>query len=131
VLRRQAGWIRQFPEVRFKVYGHTDLVGSNNYNYRLGLRRAQAVVNFLVSHGISRHRLEALVSKGETQPLIVTQGQERKNRRTVTEVTGFVANNPLILDGKYAEVIYRGYVESAAPPTGLTGTDLTASGSGG
>ncbi|MCE6971038.1 OmpA family protein, partial [Cereibacter sphaeroides] len=28
VLRVQAGWIRQFPEVRFRVYGHTDLVGS-------------------------------------------------------------------------------------------------------
>ena len=31
-LRRQADWIRQFPEVRFRVYGHTDLVGTNAYN---------------------------------------------------------------------------------------------------
>jgi len=127
-LAQQANWIRQFPEVRFRVYGHTDLVGSSSYNQRLGLRRAQAVVAFLVTHGISRNRLEAVVSKGETQPLIVTQGRERKNRRTVTEVTGFVANNPLILDGKYAEVIYRGYVESAVAPSGLGGTELTASG---
>lgn len=127
-LLRQANWIRQFPEVRFRVYGHTDLVGSNNYNYQLGLRRAQAVVSFFVSQGISRSRLEAMVSKGETQPLIVTQGRERKNRRTVTEVTGFVKNNPLILDGKYAQVIYRSYVESAAPPTGLTGVDFATGG---
>lgn len=35
-LLKQAHWIAQFPEVRFKVYGHTDLVGSNSYNYRLG-----------------------------------------------------------------------------------------------
>ena len=63
VLLRQANWIRQFPEVRFRVYGHTDLVGSNAYNQRLGLRRAQAVVHFLVSHGISRTRLEAVVSQ--------------------------------------------------------------------
>ena len=127
----QAGWIRQFPEVRFRVYGHTDLVGSNAYNQRLGLRRAQAVVHFLVSRGISRTRLEAVVSKGETQPLIVTQGRERQNRRTVTEVTGFVANSRLILDGKYAQVVYRNYVDSAIPATGLSGTDLTASGSSG
>lgn len=127
-LARQAHWIRQFPEVRFRVYGHTDLVGSSSYNQRLGLRRAQAVVAFLVSHGISRTRLEAVVSKGETQPLIVTQGRERANRRTVTEVTGFVATNPLILDGKYAQVIYRGYVESAAAPSGLSGVELSASG---
>jgi outer membrane protein OmpA-like peptidoglycan-associated protein len=131
VLRQQANWINQFPEVRFRVYGHTDLVGSNAYNQRLGLRRARAVVSFLVSNGVSRKRLEAVVSKGETQPLIVTQGRERANRRTVTEVTGFVQDNPLILDGKYAQIIYRGYVESAVPATGLTGTELTASGSGG
>lgn len=128
VLLRQAHWIRQFPEVRFRVYGHTDLVGSNAYNQRLGLRRARAVVNFLVSHGVSRKRLEAVVSKGETQPLIVTQGEERRNRRTVTEVTGFVQDNPLILDGKYAEVVYRGYVESAVPATGLTGVEFTTGG---
>ena len=38
-LRQQADWIKQFPEVRFRVYGHTDLVGSDAYNEALGLRR--------------------------------------------------------------------------------------------
>ena len=121
-LREQARWIRQFPEVRFRVYGHTDKVGSNAYNKALGLRRAHAVVNYLVSQGISRSRLEAVVSYGETQPLIVTEGQERRNRRTVTEVSGFVASHPNVLDGKYAEVIYREYINSAVPPSQLTGS---------
>ncbi len=112
-LRKQADWIRQFPEVRFRVYGHTDLVGTRAYNKRLGLRRARAVVNYLTRHGISRSRLQAVVSFGETQPLIVTEGRERRNRRTVTEVSGFVKNNPLVLNGKYAEIIFRQYVESA------------------
>jgi outer membrane protein OmpA-like peptidoglycan-associated protein len=115
-LRKQADWIRQFPEVRFRVYGHTDLVGSEGYNKALGLRRAQAVVAFLVSQGISRSRLEAVASFGKTQPLVFTPGPERRNRRTVTEVSGFVANNPLILNGKYAEIIFREYVVSAEPP---------------
>ena len=44
ILRQQAHWIRQFPEVKFRVYGHTDLVGTNAYNRRLGQRRANAVV---------------------------------------------------------------------------------------
>lgn len=114
-LRQQADWIRQFPEVRFRVYGHTDLVGSDAYNKRLGLRRAQAVVAYLTSLGISRSRLEAVVSFGETQPLVFTQSQERRNRRTVTEVSGFVANNPLVLNGKYAQIIWRNYVSSAQP----------------
>jgi outer membrane protein OmpA-like peptidoglycan-associated protein len=114
VLTKQADWIRQFPEVRFKVYGHTDLVGSQAYNRSLGLRRAQAAVAFLSSQGIDRSRLEAVVSFGETQPLVVTDGRERRNRRTVTEVTGFVKNNPLVLNGKYAAIIFRDYVSSAA-----------------
>ncbi len=113
ILRRQADWIRQFPEIRFRVYGHTDAVGSNAYNQRLGLRRAQTVVSYLVSQGVSRSRLEAVVSRGETQPLVVTEGRERRNRRTVTDVMGFVGEHPLVLNGKYAEVIWREYVESA------------------
>jgi len=126
-LREQARWIRQFPEVRFRVYGHTDKVGNASYNKSLGLRRANAVVTFLVSQGIDRSRLEAMVSFGETQPLIVTEGRERRNRRTVTEVSGFVASHPTVLDGKYAEVIYREYVNSAEAPSGLSsiqGQDL-------
>ncbi|WP_372835452.1 OmpA family protein [Puniceibacterium confluentis] len=124
-LREQANWIRQFPEVRFRVYGHTDAVGSNSYNKSLGLKRAQAVVRYLASQGISTSRLEAVVSFGETQPLIVTEGKERRNRRTVTEVSGFVAGNRMVLDGKYAEIIYRDYVRSAQAPTGLTGSAVT------
>ncbi|MBN9889700.1 OmpA family protein [Pelagibaca abyssi] len=121
-LREQANWIRQFPEVRFRVYGHTDLVGSDSYNKRLGMARAQAAVAYLASQGISRSRLEAVVSYGESQPLIVTQGRERRNRRTVTEVSGFVKGHPNVLDGKYAEVIYREYVRSATQASTLSGT---------
>lgn len=118
-LREQANWIRQFPEARFRVYGHTDKVGSSGYNKSLGLARANAVVNFLVSQGIERSRLEAVVSYGETQPLIVTDGRERRNRRTVTEVSGWVGRHPTVLEGKYAEVIYREYINSAEPASTL------------
>nr|WP_245626864.1 OmpA family protein [Aestuariivita boseongensis] len=123
ILRQQANWIRQFPEVRFRVYGHTDLVGSNAYNRGLGQRRANAVVNYLVSQGISRSRLEAVVSFGETRPLIATQNRERRNRRTVTEVSGFVKSHPRVIDGKYAQIIYREYVASATAVSGLTGVN--------
>lgn len=111
ILRRQAHWIRQFPEVRFRVYGHTDLVGSDAYNKALGLRRAQAVVAFLGTQGISRSRLEAMVSYGKTRPVIQTTNEERQNRRTVTEVSGFVKRHPTVMNGKYAEVVFREYVK--------------------
>lgn len=126
-LREQARWIRQFPEVRFRVYGHTDLVGSDSYNKSLGMRRAQAMVSYLVSQGISRSRLEAVASFGETQPLIVTEGRERRNRRTVTEVSGVVEKRQGELDGKYAQIIYREYVNSAMPMSTLSGVDQASS----
>jgi peptidoglycan-associated lipoprotein len=116
ILDKQANWIRQFPEIRFRVYGHTDLVGSDGYNKALGLRRAQAVVAYFATKGISRSRLEAVASYGETQPVVATQEPEMRNRRTVTEVRGFVNGHPALLNGKYAEVIFREYVESATRP---------------
>jgi hypothetical protein len=87
------------------------------------MRRARAVVSYLASQGIGRDRLEAVVSHGETQPQIVTQGRERRNRRTVTEVSGFVQSHPSVLDGKYAQIIYRDYITSAQSQTVLTGVE--------
>ena len=123
ILRKQANFIRQFPEVRFRVYGHTDLVGSAAYNQRLGLRRAQAAVAYLTSQGISKSRLEAVVSYGKTRPIVQTAQPEERNRRTVTEVSGFVESHPLVLNGKYAAIIWREYVLSAAPSSAVTQAD--------
>lgn len=127
-LRRQAQWMRQFPEARFRVFGHTDAVGTAAYNQRLGQRRANAVVGYLVSQGVSRSRLEGVVSLGESQPLIVTEGREPRNRRTVTEVSGFVERHPTVMSGNYAAIIHREYVASAVPPH--QGTEISL-GSGG
>lgn len=125
-LRQQASWIRQFPEIRFRVYGHTDLVGSSAYNKALGLRRAQAAVAYLSSQGINMARLEAVVSYGKTRPVIQTAGPEQRNRRTVTEVSGFANGNPAKLNGKYAAIIFRDYITEAQwrhpqsePPTSV------------
>jgi outer membrane protein OmpA-like peptidoglycan-associated protein len=113
ILDQQADFMNRFPEVRFSVYGHTDAVGSNSYNEALGRRRAQAAVAYLTARGVSRSRLDALVSFGERRPVVATDGRARANRRTVTEVAGFVQGNGLVLDGKYAQIVYRSYVGSA------------------
>jgi outer membrane protein OmpA-like peptidoglycan-associated protein len=118
VLDRQADFMRQFPELRFSVYGHTDLVGSDRYNVALGRRRAAAVVAYLGARGVAAARLDALVSFGETRPLVPTRSPEPANRRTVTEVAGFVSAHPLVLDGKYAQIVYRAYVAGAASAAG-------------
>lgn len=134
VLDQQANFMRQFPELRFSVYGHTDKVGSDAYNEALGRRRAQAAVAYLSQRGISLSRLDALVSLGERRPLVPTDSRERANRRTVTEVAGFVSGDALVLDGKYAQVVYRQYVGSAANPAtaeGLAGTTAQGAFGGG
>lgn len=115
ILRQQANWIRQFPEVTFRVFGHADLVGTDRYNQALGMRRARAVVAFLVRNGVSRSRLEAVVSHGATQPLIATLDRERQNRRAVTEVAGLLSRHPTVMNGQYAQIIFREYIVSAAP----------------
>jgi len=112
ILRKQASWIKQFPEVRFRVFGYTDLVGTEHYNKGLGMRRAKTVVAYLESQGVSPKRLQAVVSYGETRPLIPTQAPERRNRRAVTTVSGFVQSSPMVLNGKYAEMVFRTYVNT-------------------
>ncbi|MEM8870559.1 MAG: OmpA family protein [Pseudomonadota bacterium] len=107
ILDRQAAWIRANPSIKFRVYGHTDLVGSNAYNRRLGQRRARAAVNYMISRGVRRGQVEAVASFGETRPLINTQNPERLNRRTVTEVVGLDRNfRGYDFDGKKANQIY-------------------------
>ena len=113
-LRRQAAWIGDYPQVRFRIYGHTDLVGSNAYNQALGLQRARAAVSYLATQGISSSRLDAVVSYGKTRPLIRVSGPDSRNRRTVTEVSGFLSRDPTALDGQYAEVLRREYLAGAA-----------------
>lgn len=112
-LRQQAQWIKAHPQIVFRVYGHTDKVGSASYNRRLGQRRANAVVNFLVSQGISRKKLQAVASFGETRPLVLTESANRQNRRTVTEVSGFARRAKADdLDGKYAKTVYDKYIST-------------------
>lgn len=69
------------------VVGHTDSVGSDAYNMKLGNRRAQAVKNFLIAQGLERSRIYT-ESKGEKQPVADNRTREgrAKNRRVEIEV---------------------------------------------
>ena len=122
-LNRQADFMRQFPEVGFSVYGYADSPGTNAYNEALGLRRANAALDYLVSQGASRDKLRALVSYGEERPAVPGAGRERANRRVVTTVSGIGggAGAGMGLNGKYAEVIFREFVESAVPESSYDG----------
>jgi outer membrane protein OmpA-like peptidoglycan-associated protein len=79
--------LKQYPNDKLKIIGHTDAVGDPEYNIELGKRRAQAVVDLLVGSGVKRERI-FIESKGEAQPLSVVSNADlnRLNRRVQFEV---------------------------------------------
>ena len=73
--------------------GHTDAVGSDEYNQKLSVRRAESVKAYLVSKGIEKNRVYT-EGKGEKQPVADNKTAEgrAKNRRVEIEVVGTRAN---------------------------------------
>jgi OOP family OmpA-OmpF porin len=73
--------------------GHTDSVGTDAYNQRLSVRRAEAVKAYLVTKGIERNRVYT-EGKGEKQPVADNKTAEgrAKNRRVEIEVVGTRTN---------------------------------------
>jgi outer membrane protein OmpA-like peptidoglycan-associated protein len=80
-------WLDKYPVSRLSVTGHTDLVGTPDYNLILGLTRAQVIEQYLEAQGISAGRI-VTESKGETQPTAdyITSDERAKNRRTEVSI---------------------------------------------
>lgn len=88
VLKRQATWLKLFPQVKVTVAGHADERGTREYNLGLSARRASSTQAFLVSQGISPDRVK-VVSYGKERPVALCDAEScwSQNRRSVTEVT--------------------------------------------
>ena len=73
--------------------GHTDSVGSDVYNQKLSVKRAESVKAYLVSKGIEKNRIYT-EGKGEKQPVADNKTNEGrgKNRRVEIELVGTRAN---------------------------------------
>ena len=81
--------LKNYPNSKFSVEGHTDSDGSNAYNQKLSEDRANAVKNALVNKGINADNLTA-VGFGETKPVATnkTKAGKAKNRRTEVKSLG-------------------------------------------
>ena len=82
VLDEAAEILRANPEVRISIEGHTDAIGSDAYNEKLSVRRAEAVFRYLVNRGVAPERME-VVGYGESRPVADNETEQGRaqNRR--------------------------------------------------
>ena len=93
VLQAKLPVLREAQSIRLRIEGHADERGSLEYNLALGLRRAQAVRDYLAGFGIDASRL-TIESFGEDRPLDTTGSAQAwaRNRRAEFISTGMTAS---------------------------------------
>lgn len=91
VLDGQAQWLLTNSDYIAVIEGHADEQGTREYNLALGARRANAVMEYLVSRGVPASRLK-FVSYGKERPIEVCSQEScySQNRRAVTILSGSV-----------------------------------------
>jgi len=81
-LTQKATVMREVPQLRVTIEGHTDERGTEEYNLALGERRARAAYDFLVNLGLPPSQME-MVSFGKLRPAVMgsTEAAWALNRR--------------------------------------------------
>ena len=69
--------LRDNPNVTIEMASHTDRIGSEEYNIKLSSRRAQSVIDYLISVGIAPERLQSH-GYGKTRPKTITKKLARQ-----------------------------------------------------
>lgn len=75
----------RYPDSFVSITGHTDATDSEQHNVALGQRRADAVRNYLISHGVPESAMRAS-SLGESMLKIDTKQREPRNRRVEIDI---------------------------------------------
>jgi len=89
-LDKLASFLNHYPDRSAIIEGHTDNVGSDDYNQDLSQRRADSVKSYLTGHGIGSMRLAAF-GKGESQPLAGNDSATGRQQNRRVEV---IIDNP-------------------------------------
>jgi outer membrane protein OmpA-like peptidoglycan-associated protein len=90
-LARLSGIVASHPGLVLQVEGHTDIVGSDEFNQKLSEQRAEAVRDYLIQQGLDQQTITA-VGLGKTMPIAdnTTAEGRQKNRRVEIIVSGEV-----------------------------------------
>jgi outer membrane protein OmpA-like peptidoglycan-associated protein/opacity protein-like surface antigen len=86
VLETVAVSLKDWPEVRVEIGGHTDSSGADAYNLELSRRRAESVKAYLAAKGIDESRLKTR-GYGETRPIAENRTREGRARNRRVELT--------------------------------------------
>ena len=88
ILDAQASWLGRYPAVRVRIEGNCDELGTREYNFALGARRANSVKDYLMQRGVSASRIDT-VSYGKEHPVDLGDGDEARahNRNSHTSIT--------------------------------------------
>lgn len=80
-------WLEKYPSSMISVTGHSDFIGTAEYNFELGQKRAEAVKKILADKGIPPEKI-FIESQGEDDPVAshITSEGRAKNRRTVISI---------------------------------------------
>lgn len=87
-----------FPDTTLMIEGHTDNVGNDEYNMNLSRERANAVVHYLVTRGVTKNRF-TVKAFGETAPRFENDTKEGQAKNRRVEI-GILANKKMIEDAK-------------------------------
>ena len=80
-----ADFLKETPNVSVKVEGHTDNVGSKEYNQKLSERRAKSVAKYLVSKGVESYRITTQ-GFGFSKPIASNNTEEGRSMNRRTEI---------------------------------------------
>ncbi len=95
-LAKVSGILLAYPSLRMSVEGHTDSIGTDDYNLKLSQRRADAVRDYLTSNGISSSVVQA-IGLGKADPVASNDDNagRQQNRRVEMVVSGDVIGQPI------------------------------------
>lgn len=101
ILDQAAMLLKELPHVKLIAQGYTDATGNADVNKRLSQRRAQSVVDYLVTQGVSQDRLQA-VGYGAENPVADNETEEGrfKNRRIEFKVVDTTNGQTEVVKGQ-------------------------------